>query len=218
MTFVDRVGADLVKVAKFGIIAIALVILAFTALMVIQQRFTFRAVAEYVDLTRQGWREDVDLQQYTPNAERDLHHLDRDGALSRTALLGFATAVFNPFLRFLPRVFKRVPPLRKSARARSNMTWLVAYITYLPALLLLLVGLLGLFSVEIQLAALKPTEAKAQEQVNEGLSGLKATALAKLNAVTEEKSIKFANDSNRAIIVLETNVNENLVGSSCPCG
>lgn len=200
MSFVDNVGHELVKVAEYGLIVIALVIVAFCAVMVAKERIMFRGIYRFVEVTRLDWANSQHAEQIGSNP-----------VISRNALLGFTTAVFNPILRGLPSIFNRIPRLRRSARARSNITWFVAYITYLPALLLLLVGVLGLLSVEIQLAALKPTEAQAQDQVNQGLSGFKQTVLSKINNATEAKGYAFANDSNTVIIRMEDDINKNMV-------
>jgi hypothetical protein len=94
--------------------------------------------------------------------------------------------------------------------------WFFAYITYLPALLLLLVAILGLLTVEIQLAALKPTEANAQAQVDAGLSDFKGQILAKINNATQASSLAYASASNAVLSDLESSVNDGMVGDTIP--
>lgn len=89
--------------------------------------------------------------------------------------------------------------------------WFFAYITYLPALLLLLVALLGLLTIEIQLAALKPTEASAQAQVDAGLSGFKDQIRAKINNATQASSLAYSSASNAVLSDLENSVNNGMV-------
>lgn len=184
--------------------------------MVFLERRWFVDLAEYVDRSRSTWASDISIhpgQGYGGNTD-SLRRSDMDRVISAPALLGFIGSSRSPLLRsWLPKFMNRVPVLRKSPRARSNFTWFVSYITYTPALLLLAVALLGLLSIEIQLAALKPTEKNAQDQVNSGLTSFKADILAQVNNATAEKSMQYANGSNTALMTIQNGINEDMVRS-----
>lgn len=178
------------------------------------ERRWFVDLEEYVDRSREAWAGDMSRTSnhaYVP-ASTSFHQSDMDRVINAPTLLGFIGSSRNPLLRsWLPKLMNKIPPLRRSPRARSNTTWFVSYITYTPALLLLAVALLGLISIEIQLAALKPTEKTAQDQVNTGLSSFRESILAQINNATLEKSMQFANGSNAALLSVQNGINDDVV-------
>ena len=215
-SFVDDVGQGLIKVAQYGIIAICVFILLYIASMVFVERRYYRSLTDYVDQSRAQWAEDMDPHKdyaYLPTqAGSGIGRADIDRVLSTHTLLGFIASSNNPLLRsFLPWCMDKIPPLRRSPRARSDVTWFVAYITYLPALLLLTVAVLGLVSIEIQLAALKPTEANAQQQVNQGLSSFRSGILEKVNNATYEQSAAYSNGTNTVLLGMQSDLNDKMV-------
>lgn len=177
--------------------------------MVLKERFAFRSLSDFVESSRTTWLNDMS----TPNG---ISRIDADNALSTSTLLGFLQTSSNPLLRWLSNTLNRIPWMKRSPRAPSNTMWFFAYITYLPALLLLLVAILGLLTVEIQLAALKPTEANAQAQVDAGLSDFKGQILAKINNATQASSLAYASASNAVLSDLESSVNDGMVGDTIP--
>lgn len=183
--------------------------------MVFVERRWYADLSDYVDRCRASWANDMTStsQQgygaYTNTFQRS----DMERVIDRPALLGFIGSSHNALLRaWLPRLMDRIPRLKRSPRARSNVTWFVSYITYTPALLLLAVALLGIISIEIQLAALKPTEKTAQRQVNTGLSSFKESIIAQVNNATAEKSQQYANSSNIVLLGVQNGINEDMVG------
>ncbi|KAK9897961.1 hypothetical protein P389DRAFT_210332 [Cystobasidium minutum MCA 4210] len=214
-TFVDEVGHTLVKVAQYGIIVIVVFILLHISAMVFLERRWFADLSEYVDRSRETWASDLSSSSIhgTARVSNSFNRQDMDRVINAPALLGFIGSSRNPLLRsWLPRFVNRVPAIRRSPRARSNLTWFVSYITYTPALLLLAVALLGLVSIEIQLVALKPTEKTAQDQVNTGLSSFRESIVAQVNNATVEKSMQYANGSNTALLNVQNGINEDMFG------
>lgn len=209
----DDVGQSLVKVAQYGIIAIVVIIVLYISAMVFMERRWFVDLADYVDRSRATWASDMAIRPDNIYGQvGQLHQNDLDRVINAPALLGFIGSSRNPLLRtWLPKLVDRIPPLRKSPRARSNATWFVSYITYTPALLLLAIALLGIVSIEIQLAAMKPTEKNAQDLVNTGLTSFKSDILAQVNNVTAEKSTQYANESNVALMTVQNGINEDMV-------
>lgn len=189
--------------------------------MVFLERRRFAGLAEYIERCREEWASDMgtkygDNYNYGSSlAAQSFNRDDVNRVLTGTALLGFLACSQNTLLRsYLPKMMNRIPRLRQSPRARSNITWFAAYITYLPALLLLAVSLFGLLTIEVQLAALKPTEKTAQEQVNNGLDSFKDDILARINSASAAKSLEFAQGSNAVIMGMQNGVNDNMVGLS----
>lgn len=212
--FVDDVGHSLVKVAQYGIIAIVVIIIIYISAMVFLERRWFADLADYVGRSRVAWTSDMASYPSHTNAagRQSFYREDMDRVISAPTLLGFIGSSRNPLLHtWLPRFFDRIPALRRSPRARSNATWFVSYITYTPALLLLAVALLGIFSIEVQLAALKPTEKNAQDQVNTGLASFKGDILSQVNNATAEQSYQYANHSNVALLNVQKGINEDMV-------
>ena len=184
--------------------------------MVFVERRNHRSLRNYVAASRAQWAEDMELNKshaYLPGQNSaGFNRADIDRVLSTHNLLGFISSSSNPLLRsFLPWFMHKIPPIRRSPRARSNLTWVVAYITYLPALLLLALALLGLISIEIQLAALKPTEANAQTQVNQGLASFRTGILDKVNNATYQQSAEYSNSINTVLLNMQNNLNDHMV-------
>ena len=215
MAFVDDVGHSLVKVAQYSIIAICVLIVLYIGAMVFIERSWYASLQDYVQVSRSTWISDMSLSaaERTAGANRDgIGREDADRVLNAHTLLGFIGASSNPVLRtFVPWFADLVPPLRRSPRARSNFAWFMAYVTYLPALLLLTVAVLGLVSIEIQLAALKPTEASAEKQVDQGLAQFRGSILDRINAATYEQSAEYSNKTNEVLMALESGLNDDLV-------
>jgi hypothetical protein len=191
------------------------IVLYISALAFLETRW-FADLKEYVDDSRATWTTDmIHHHEDAPKHANSLHRSDVDRVMTGHMLLGFVGNSRNPLLRtWLPKFMNRVPPFKRSPRARSNLTWFVSYITYLPALLLLAMALLGLLSIEIQLAALKPTEKTAQDQVNTGLASFKGDILAQINSKTAETSRQYANGSNTVLLGMQNGINEDMV-SQC---
>lgn len=220
LSFVDNVGNEIVKVAQYAIIGICVIIVLFIGALVFQHRMWYNSLVGYVNVSRLAWAEDMGVAQ----SQQQSYHLptghgggigrsDVDRIWSTATLMGFVAASTNPILRtFVPWVSNRVPPLKRSPRARSNFTWFMAYVTYLPALLLLLVAVLGLLTNEIQLAALKPTEARAQGQVDEGLSSIRGSIIDSLNDRTRNSSIAYANGTNTVLLGVQNGINDDMFG------
>lgn len=202
--------------AKYGIIAICIFILLYLGAMVFVERRYYRSLSDYVEISRRQWADDLYLDHnysYLPGqASSGFNRAEIDRVLSKHTLLGFIASSSNPLLRcFLPWVMNKIPPLRRSPRARSNLTWFVAYITYLPAVLLLTIAVLGLVSIDVQLAALKPTEAQAQKQVDQGLGDFKSTIVERVKNATYEQSAQYSNRTNVVLLNMQNNLNDHMV-------
>lgn len=183
--------------------------------MVYVERRHFRSLADYVYASRAQWVDDMEQSRqdaYLPGQSGGIGRSDVDRVLSTSTLLGFIASSSNPLLRsWLPWTMRKIPAFHRSPRARSNATWFVAYITYLPALLLLALAAFGIVSIEIQLAALKPTEATAQKQVDQGLGEFKGTILARVNNATYEQSVAYSNGTNAVLLKMQNDLNDNMV-------
>jgi len=145
-SIVDDIGGPLVRIAQTtAFILIGLVVAVALASALIEW-YRFRQVQKTIDDVRELWTD--------PNAPRATSlptlQLTDENILTLHAQLeqGLGTRTSA----FLARIFKLQP------QTRDTIAWFIAYTTYPPALMCLVIGAVGIAATLIQLALIKPLE------------------------------------------------------------
>ena len=145
-SIVDDIGGPLVHIAQTSaFILIGLVVLV-AVVNVLIEWYRFRQVQATIDEIREQWT-DPSAPQTTslPTLQlTDENILTLNAQLEQT--LGTRTS------GFLAKVFRLQP------QTRDTFAWFIAYTTYPPALMCLLIGAVGIAATLIQLALIKPLE------------------------------------------------------------
>ena len=145
-SIVDDIGNPLVHIAQtsaFILIALVVVVAVVNALI---EWYRFRKVQRTIDEIRAQWTD--------PTAPRTTSlptlQLTDENILTLHAQLEQALGTHTA--GFLARVFKLQP------QTRDTIAWFIAFTTYPPALMCLLIGAVGIAATLIQLALIKPLE------------------------------------------------------------
>jgi hypothetical protein len=145
-SIVDDIGGPLVRIAQTSaFILIGLVVLV-AVLNALVEWYRFRKVQVTIEEIREQWTD--------PSAPRTTSlptlQLTDENILTLHAQL--EQALGTRTAGFFARVFKLQP------QTRDTIAWFIAYTTYPPALMCLLIGAVGIAATLIQLALIKPLE------------------------------------------------------------
>jgi hypothetical protein len=145
-SIVDDIGGPLVRIAQTSaLILIGLVIVVAVGNALVEW-YRFRQVQKTIDEIREQWTDPAAPRTTSlPTLQLTDHNI-----LTLNAQLeqGLGTRTSG----FLARVFKLQP------QTRDTIAWFIAYTTYPPALMCLVIGAVGIAATLIQLALIKPLE------------------------------------------------------------
>ncbi|KAG0319646.1 plasma membrane fusion protein prm1 [Dissophora globulifera] len=95
---------------------------------------------------------------------------------------------------------------------RDLYFWFIFYISHPPAVVCLVIGLLGLALVYSQIALIDFTKAHYQPTLKTLVINLSQTIFRLVNDMMATASVAFANETNAGVISLETDLNANVFG------
>ncbi|KAG5641513.1 hypothetical protein DXG03_004829 [Asterophora parasitica] len=203
LSVVDDVGRDLIKTAKIGIIILILLALLLIGLNCLLEWWKWLCLKAHLQYTREAWTSDPTMVHQkgsgTPSVTLNDHNLMVLNANSDHPLI---TRILNNMSKVL----------RLTPRQHTHLQWFCHYIFYPPALACFLIGLLGLLSIQIQLAAMGPLVARYQERTTNTTSDFSNTIFTAINASMYDQSAAYANDVNGRVISIETTINEGMFG------
>ncbi|KAG8805096.1 plasma membrane fusion protein prm1 [Serendipita sp. 399] len=187
LSVIDTVGDKLISIIRS--IAIALVVLVFVMMVVntILEWYRWHALQAAVSSIQDSWT-DPTATNTTSTSTTPVVELTKDNLLVLQSQLehGYRT-------KFLAKT-RRLLHLR--ARTTNNFAWFIAYVTYPPALMCLLIGALGLIVVGIQLALVDPLR-KEFNQLEQLVIGNYTQQVADaINSAMAIDSVAYANEVN----------------------
>ncbi|KZT50857.1 hypothetical protein CALCODRAFT_521734 [Calocera cornea HHB12733] len=203
-TSLDTTIDDLGKImAKIPIIAIGVALLAMALIVGVNcfwQWYRWRALMKRVRTMKERWAADAAISGMSQDPFAD----------ERSTLTFMAESQHVMILQWLEvSVLKR---LFKTPAARNNVRWFLAYITYPPALLCLVIGLAGILAVELQLALIAIFTKDAQSQVSTAVDGLTDAISASLNAAIVSQTGSYVNTTNSHILTLQQSIDGGVFG------
>lgn len=210
-SFVDDLGHDLVKFARIGagIIVLVAVLLILGNMALAWWRWSnFQEHLEYV---REAWSSDPNAVR-APKTSSSTFAPNQPPTMTMTNhnLMIFLNNSESPLISRL--VDQACAKLRLSYRVNTGIRFFLSYTTYPPALICLLIGALGLLSVELQLAAIHPLEAHYTSQVSSSVSNFSTSIATQLNANMANQSATYADSVNSQILAVQTTLNEGVFG------
>ncbi|KAF7971606.1 hypothetical protein HWV62_20698 [Athelia sp. TMB] len=204
-SIVDDLGRDLLKAAKIALIIVILLILVLLVAASLFEWYKWFCLQRHLAYTRDAWRNDPTIYhapiagQAAPAMQLTNHNLMMLQANGQHPLL----------MRMANAISAR---LRMSPSQHIHLSWFFHYVFHPPAMACFLIGFFGLLSVQLQLMAVGPIEAKYQAQSAGAVSDFSNTIAASINASMYNQSSTYANDVNSRVDVIQNTINNGLFG------
>ncbi|KIM27005.1 hypothetical protein M408DRAFT_176396 [Serendipita vermifera MAFF 305830] len=201
LSVIDSVGNKMITIIQS--IAIALVVLMFLMMIVnlLLEWYRWNALQAAVGSIQDSWKDPSapEGQEATPVVQ-----LTRDNILVLHSQLdhGYRTK----FLAALRRKLHLHP------RTTNSMAWFIAYVTYPPALMCLLIGVLGLVVVAIQYALISPLEQEFDDLGNLIIGNYTDKVVEAINGAVQVDSAAYATEVNSWMDTTTQTINEDVFG------
>jgi hypothetical protein len=101
---------------------------------------------------------------------------------------------------------------RMSPSQHTHLSWFFHYVFHPPALACFLIGFFGLLSVELQLLAIAPLEARYTTRAASTVTGISNTIATSVNNSMYNQSSFYANDINAHVDLIQTTINNGVFG------
>lgn len=201
---VDDLGKDLLKAAKIGTIVLILLAVLLLAAHCALEWYKWRCLQNHLEYTRQAWVSDPTMNNAVQgNGAPSLTMTDHN-------LLMLSGDLQHPLLT---RIANKLSTLLNLTPSQfTNLSWFFHYVFHPPVLACFLIGFFGLLSVEMQLIAVKPLEAKYTQQVSTSVSDFSNTIATSINTSMYNQSATYANDINGQVDVIQSTINDGLFG------
>lgn len=202
-SIVDDLGHDLLKITKIGMILIAVLVVVLLVGYSLLEWYKWWSLQRHLALTRKAWMSDPSVIHVGPANEPTM-------TLTNHNLLILHADSSHPLLTRL--AFKIAALLRLSSSKHTNLRWFLHYIFHPPALACFLIGFFGILSVQLQLLAIAPLEAKFHDQATTAATDLSGNIFTSLNQSMYNQSASYANGINSRIDDVQSTVNDGLLG------
>lgn len=203
LSVVDELGRDIIATAKIGIVLLVVLAVVLTGLNCLVEWYKWRCLKRHLVYTRQAWMSDPTILHVgtagVPTLTMDDHNLMILNADTAHPLL---TRMANSISKFL----------RLSPSKHTNLRWFFNYIFHQAPLACLLVGVIGLLSVELQLLAMKPLVAKFRERSAGAASSFSNMIATSINNSMYNQSAVYANGVNNQIDAVQNTLNQGVFG------
>ncbi|KAF8585953.1 hypothetical protein K439DRAFT_1387814 [Ramaria rubella] len=201
---VDDLGQELIKVARIGTIILIILALLLLAGHCILEWYKWRSLRRSLERTRLAWSSDptvyhVTAVSSTPSLQMTDHNLLTLHATSMHPLLTRLANKMSSMFHLTPSQY-------------IHLQFFFHYVFYPPALACFLIGFFGLLSVELQLLALGPVEAKFSQQVSASVADFSSTIADSMNASMQNQSALYADAINGHVTTIQAGINDGLFG------
>lgn len=210
-SFVDDLGHDIVKIARIGagVIAAAAVLLILANMAL--EWYRWSKFQEHLEYMREAWVSDPNATRQ-PKTTTSTFGAAQAPTMSLTNhnLMIFLNNSESPLIsRYVDQICAK---LRFSQRTNTAIRFFFSYTTFPPALICLLIGAIGVLSVELQLAAIHPLEAHYANQASSSVSNFSSTITTQMNANMVNQSSLYANQVNSQILAVQNTLNNGVFG------
>lgn len=201
---VDDLGRELIKVARLGTIILVILALLLLAGYCILEWYKWRSLRRSLERTRLAWSTDptvfhMTAVSSTPSLQMTDHNLLTLHATSTHPLLTRIANLIASRCHLTPSQF-------------VHLQFFFHYVFHPPALACFLIGFFGLLSVELQLLALGPVQAKFSQQVSASVSSFSNTIADSMNASMQNQSALYADSINGQVSTMQSSINDGLFG------
>ncbi|CUA75047.1 Plasma membrane fusion protein PRM1 [Coprinopsis cinerea okayama7 len=205
-SIVDDLGRDLRKIGRIGIIILllALVLLILGAMAV--EWYKWRVLQGQLERTREAWSTDSNVQDPQLSGHQGVPMM----VMSDDNLMLLHATQQHPLLSALAN--RLANALKLSVTSYTHLRFFFAYVFHPAALACLLIGLFGLISVQIQLAAIGPVQKHFSSQVSNSVSDFTNNIALSINGAMREDSAAYAAQVNAQTSAMQSTINDNLFG------
>ncbi|KAF9050020.1 hypothetical protein BJ165DRAFT_1455879 [Panaeolus papilionaceus] len=203
LSVVDDLSRDFVKMAKIGVIILILIALLLTGCNCLLTWYKWRCMKSHLEYTRQAWMTDPTIvhtkASTTPQVTLTDHNLMMLQANSEHPLI----------TRILNQISSK---FRLSTTQHIHTNWFLNYIFHAPALACLLIGVIGLLSIQVQLLALGPLVNKYDERAAAATANFSDTITNSVNENMYNQSAAYANEVNAQVDAFQSQINNGVFG------
>ncbi|KAH7340720.1 hypothetical protein B0J17DRAFT_652543 [Rhizoctonia solani] len=205
-SIVDDLGRDLRRIGRIGIILLllALVLLILGAMAV--EWYKWRVLQGELERTREAWSTDSNVQHPQLSGHQGIPMM----VMSDDNLMLLHATQQHPLLSALAN--RLANALKLSATSYTHLRFFFAYVFHPAALACLLIGLFGLISVQVQLAAIGPIQKHYSNQVSNSVSDFTNSIALSINGAMREDSAAYAAQVNAQTSAMQSTINDNLFG------
>ncbi|KAG1715620.1 hypothetical protein ID866_1544 [Astraeus odoratus] len=201
---IDNLGHDLLWITKIITIVLVVVLFLMLAGQCAFEWYKWGCLQRHLRYTREAWMSDPTVYQPTtaqaaPMVTLNDHNLLMLQADAQHPLLTRIANTLSARLGFTPS-------------QHIHLRWLLHYIFHPPALACFLIGFFGLLSVQIQLIAVSPLEAKYSAQAAASVQDLSNTIATQMNSSMYNQSASYASQVNSRVDTVQTSINDGLFG------
>ncbi|TBU33694.1 hypothetical protein BD309DRAFT_859454 [Dichomitus squalens] len=201
---VDDLGRDMVKVVKIGTVIMIILIVLLIAANCALEWYKWRAMKTHFQRIRDGLVADPDVKtQRGPDGRLMVGMSDHD-------LMSVEGTMSHPLVMKVVNKFELVFKLRKSKK--DKLIWFSHYVFHPPAMACFLIGFFGLLSVELQLLAIGPIQAKFEQQTAASVSDFSGVIATSINASMYNQSAAYATQINTRVDTVQSTINDGLFG------
>ena len=203
LSIVDDLAHDLLELAKIGLILVAVLILVLLIGQSLLEWYKWWCLKRHLEFIRKAWMSDPTVVHIGPASAPTM-------TLSDHNLLMLQADSAHPLLT---RIANKITSLLRFNRSQYiNLRWFFHYVFHPPALACFLIGFFGILSVEIQLLAIGPLEAKFHDRANATVTDISGTIFASLNHSMFNQSAFYANEINGHIDGIQSTINDGVFG------
>ena len=201
---IDDLGRDLVKMTKIGIILIIAVVLILILANCALEWYKWRCLQNHLEYTRQAWNSDPTVYHQTTT------HSAPAVQLTNHNLLTLHGMTAHPLLM---KIANRVSALlRLSPSQHIHTQWFFSYIFHPPVLACLLIGTVGLLSIQLQILALGPIARSYQDKAVSSVGDLSTTIATSMNENMLNQSAVYTAQVNAEVDGIQNTINEGVFG------
>ncbi|KAI6157883.1 hypothetical protein BKA82DRAFT_131192 [Pisolithus tinctorius] len=201
---IDNLGNDLLRITKIITIVLIVVLFLLLAGHCAFEWYKWRCLQRHLRYTREAWLSDPTVyhsnpSQAIPTVTLSDHNLLMLQADAQHPLLTRIANSLSARFRFTPS-------------QHIHIRWFLHYIFHPPALACFLIGFFGLLSVQIQLIAIAPLEAKYSAEAAASVQDLSNSIATQINGSMYNQSASYANQLNSKVDTVQSSINNGLFG------
>ena len=201
---VDDLGRDLVKVVKIGTIVLIFLIILLIAANCALEWYKWRSMKTHFQRIRDGLVSDPDVKtSRAPDGRLMVGMSDHD-------LMSIEGTMSHPLVTKVVNKLELL--LRLSKPKKDKLIWFFHYVFHPPAMACFLIGFFGLLSVELQLLAIGPIQARFQQQTAASVSNFSNLIATSMNASMYNQSAAYATQVNTRVDHVQSTINDGVFG------
>jgi len=204
MSVVDDIGHDLLQAAKIGTIILIVIVLLLLGANCALEWYKWRCQQQHLEYTRQAWLTDPTI--YHTGSSQSAPAM----TLTNHNLLILQANGAHPLLTRIANTL--AARFGMSPSQHIHLQWFFHYVFHPPALACFLIGFFGLLSVQLQLIAVSPLEAKFRDQAASSVSDFSNTISSSINSSMYNQSAFYANGVNAHVDSIQNTINNGLFG------